>query len=429
MENHPIPQDVTGFKFKLIGSVTIKQFLYLVVGGVMAVLLIFVFPGTIFIRAPLALFFAGFAAMLAFIPIDGRPMDKMVINFLKAIPQENMYMYHKQGVNLAAYEMFKPPAPVVVRPQNAGPTQDDKRKQLLFSRLGANTLQPDPQEEALLANVQSLFANGTSLTPIAPPTQIANQPAVQQVTPQKIQVVLPPAPEKKAEPQSVQAPIQAPPPIPQPPVQVQTEPVAPPPPPVDPQIVIQLPQMPGAAQEAIQKANQDINNIQASANKRVEESKKEKELLENRVKELEKQKQQQKTVAPVTDNSAPPPEKVKTIAQAESQFKAGFPSLPDVPNVILGIIRDPRGRVIPNILVEIVDGNNIPVRAFKTNQLGQFASATPLPAGTYKLYLEDPQKRHEFDTIEITLNNQIFQPLEIVSIDEREKLRQGLFGK
>jgi hypothetical protein len=94
----------------------------------------------------------------------------------------------------------------------------------------------------------------------------------------------------------------------------------------------------------------------------------------------------------------------------------------------MGIIRDPRGKTLPNILVEVVDQNNIPVRAFKTNALGQFASATPLADGIYKVYFDDPQKQHEFETIEIQLNNEIFNPLEITSVDNREKLRRELFG-
>jgi hypothetical protein len=114
---------------------------------------------------------------------------------------------------------------------------------------------------------------------------------------------------------------------------------------------------------------------------------------------------------------------------AAQQFQAGFPTLPDVPNVVLGIVKDPRGKVLQNILVEVVDENETPVRAFKTNALGQFASATPLSNGSYKVFFEDPQKKHEFDTIEITLDGKsIFNPLEVTSVDQREKLRRELFS-
>ena len=43
MENHPIPQDVTGFQFRLIGSMTVKQFGYLS-AGVIAAVIVFYMP-------------------------------------------------------------------------------------------------------------------------------------------------------------------------------------------------------------------------------------------------------------------------------------------------------------------------------------------------------------------------------------------------
>lgn len=96
MENHPIPQDVTGFKFKLIGSVTVKQFLYILGGGILAVVC-YILPISAFIKIPLSAIFGGIGVMLAFVPIEGRPMDVMAKNFLKAFPSENQYIYKKKG--------------------------------------------------------------------------------------------------------------------------------------------------------------------------------------------------------------------------------------------------------------------------------------------------------------------------------------------
>lgn len=118
---------------------------------------------------------------------------------------------------------------------------------------------------------------------------------------------------------------------------------------------------------------------------------------------------------------------VKSVGKSD-QLNAGFPILPDVPNVILGIIKDPRGKVLPNILVEILNNEGIPVRAFKTNGLGQFIAATPLGNGEYNVVLDDPRKNNEFENIHIMLDGKIFQPLEIFSVDAREKLRRELFG-
>jgi hypothetical protein len=125
--------------------------------------------------------------------------------------------------------------------------------------------------------------------------------------------------------------------------------------------------------------------------------------------------------------SAPAP--IKPITESPNpSLSAGFPTLPDIGNVMLGIVRDPRSKSLQNILVEVVDVNNVPVRTFKTNALGQFSAATPLSNGTYKVIFEDPAKQHEFQPVEAVLDGSIFQPLDIKSIDAREKLRQELFG-
>src|SRR3990167_6476800 len=102
MENHPIPQDVTGFKFKLIGSITVKQFLYLLGFGILTTVA-FILNINLFIKIPLMLVFASVGVALAFIPIEGRPMDIMIINFARAIPAENRYVYRKRGVVLASF--------------------------------------------------------------------------------------------------------------------------------------------------------------------------------------------------------------------------------------------------------------------------------------------------------------------------------------
>lgn len=132
--------------------------------------------------------------------------------------------------------------------------------------------------------------------------------------------------------------------------------------------------------------------------------------------------------APVPSQPAP----LQDIAHArnipQNMIKnAGFSHIPDSPNIIVGIVKDARGNMLPNILVEIKDKEGSPVRAFKTNPLGQFASATPLINGSYAIELEDPKKQHAFDAIQITADGQIMMPIEIISHDAREELRKALF--
>src|SRR5690348_10559922 len=95
IEGHPIPQDITGFQFRIIGDLTIKQFAYLAVGLLLA-WIVFAIPFPLFIKIPFAILFAGTGILFAFIPIQGRPADTMLLLFLRAVLHANAYSYDKQ---------------------------------------------------------------------------------------------------------------------------------------------------------------------------------------------------------------------------------------------------------------------------------------------------------------------------------------------
>lgn len=372
MENHPIPQDVTGFKFKLIGSITVKQFLYLLGFGILTTVA-FVLNINFLLRIPLMLFFAGIGASLAFLPIEGRPLDTMIVNFAKTIPAENRYIFRKRGANLSSFEVLQIPAKQIVASsaitqttQQKTKTESDDKRAILISRLRNSTFRPDEGEAKILNNIHALFENSgsrpvISADPVLKPD--VSEEEAKNALDEKLYRLEKEAQEEHAEEHAV-------------------KPEAPPASPVS-----------TTAEEPAPK-----DNIIVSSEENTHEA-----LAET---------------APIP----PMPEK------PNPNLSAGFPTLPDIGNVVLGIVRDPRGRTLQNILVEVVDTNNIPVRAFKTNALGQFAAATPLSNGSYLLRFEDPTGKHEFQIIQINLGGEIFEPLEIVSVDAREKLRQELFG-
>lgn len=355
MENHPIPQDVTGFKFRLIGSVTVKQFLYILGAGALCGVF-FIMPISFLIKWPAILFIASLGAGLAFVPIEGRPMDVMLINFLKALPAENRYLFHKKGADALLHDFFT--TQTAKKPISTAPTvsQKDSRRELLLNQLvRKNTpYKADRQEREQLQSINGMFSSSdtpvTGMSSLEKNTNIPTEAetASPVVNPEPIQADKP-----------TEEPALSKPPVP--------ETVAP----QNPIASVPLPQ----------------------------------------------------PERPPLEQGAP-----AVVVAPENQVQSGFPQIPDTPNVVLGIVKDPRGKVLPNIIVEVVDSSNNPVRAFKTNSLGQFASATPLPVGTYQILLEDTRHVHEFSPIDIEINNEIFQPLEIISTDQREKLRQELFG-
>ena len=80
----------------------------------------------------------------------------------------------------------------------------------------------------------------------------------------------------------------------------------------------------------------------------------------------------------------------------------------------------------------VKDKEGVPLRALKTNRLGQFAASTQLPNGVYFVETEDPRLRYTFDRAQITLNGSIVPALEIFAKTEKEitraKLEKELFG-
>ncbi|MFH2085523.1 MAG: PrgI family protein [bacterium] len=94
MQQHPIPQNVTQYQFRLVGDMTLKQFLELAIGLVLAYLfyasnLIFIF------KWPLVILSLLFGAGLAFFPLEDRPLDQWIINFIKAIYAPTRFIWQK----------------------------------------------------------------------------------------------------------------------------------------------------------------------------------------------------------------------------------------------------------------------------------------------------------------------------------------------
>jgi len=85
---------------------------------------------------------------------------------------------------------------------------------------------------------------------------------------------------------------------------------------------------------------------------------------------------------------------------------------PQIPNIIAGLIKDQNGSTLSNAIVLIKDENSTPVRALKTNKLGQFSIATPLPNGEYKLEME--KEGCQFKIIDLELKGELIPLLEIV---------------
>ncbi len=293
----------------------------------------------------------GVGLCLAFVPIDGRPMDKMLFNFFKAIPAENQYIYKKHGTQMP-YFTFIPPSHTNI----TSSTSEDSaavQKAKLFNQLASSYFKPDADEKSQVENVNNLFKDGSMQQGGATTKVIADEKKASAITTSPAYATH----VSEVETQKLSTPHAE---TPIPPVQETTNQTAP----------------------AVKTAQTTTPTTAADE-------------------------------APPTTQVAPPQVSVGGI---------------DIANILQGKILDPRGKPLPHIIVEVLDTQNVPLRTFRTDANGFFRAATPLPNGMYTLHMEDTLKKQDFQDKRITLDGSVAQPIQVISVDQREKLRRELFG-
>ncbi len=114
---------------------------------------------------------------------------------------------------------------------------------------------------------------------------------------------------------------------------------------------------------------------------------------------------------PITATATPPvPPTPKPITTMNHELitNNSIPS-PDYPNLLTGQVVDSTGSYLEGVILELSDATGLPVRALRSNKLGQFMTATPLPQGTYTLIAEKPGL--QFSPLTLQAENKIISPL------------------
>ncbi len=96
MDQHPMPRQITSFEFKLIGFLTLKQFIYLVIFIPAGFLIFKIVPIPLF-NILLAALVVGAGAAFAFVPVNERPLDVWIKNLFKRLTSATQYTYQKHN--------------------------------------------------------------------------------------------------------------------------------------------------------------------------------------------------------------------------------------------------------------------------------------------------------------------------------------------
>jgi hypothetical protein len=398
---------------------------------------------------------------LAFVPIQGRPLDRWLLNFIRALFNPSQYVFHKENTQPNFFTVQTASHIPTVQKASSSTVNDHRLQQYL------NQLPSTPGSNSPATPAPSF--------PVVSPEPTAAPIPVASPAPEPVQNIKPIAPEEPPKP------------VAEPPVTVHpsepTQPVTSPSMPVSETLqsvqpiaeVKPLTETPTSPTPAAPP----IHEVHAHVTKLYDENKKLREEIEAIKQSLQKQPEPTPVISspqpiiptpsplptpqqpiaslpeapfsttfqsPMTEQSQPatipqpvttppvvtPPPPVVPAVPPKPSMPLQVPGLPQIPNIISGTVKDSKGEVLPNIIVEVKDAQGNPVRAFKTNKLGQFSAATSLANGEYTVELEDPRKISSFDVATVSLTGVQFTPLEITAknndVTQRDQLRQALFG-
>jgi len=309
MEQHPVPQHIASYEFRLIGDMTLKQFAQLAAGGILAIVA-YALPLHVIIKWPLVIFLAFLGFAFAFLPINERPLSIWFLAFLKAAFSPTQFIWTRKTKKP---DLFRPTPQKIgmsqVQPEGPISEKQENINQYLtslpYAEEDKNPL--DKKEEEFLNEVDRLFQS-TPQPQVAPATQ----------------------PEIKPQPFR---------------------------PKVDEEIV--LPQKPKRPK--------------------------------------------------------------KPTVEAKINKDLPIPEAPEKANIVVGMVLDDQGMIVEGAILEIRDTQGLPVRALKTNKVGQFLIATPLQDGQYEIEVE--KEGLLFDVINLETKGKIIQPIEIRA---KEKIEGGV---
>lgn len=467
---HAVPQNIMSVEFKLIGSMTVRQFVYAAT-GIIGAYLIYSSQIPFIFKWPLVVIVAFAGIGFAFLPVQDRGMDIWIRNFMFAISRPTLRIWEKEPLPpnflLSDYATALRNEVVVVAPaasraklmeylQESKPLHAknklDVAEELFLEHL--NFSAPTPQK-----TITTVVGGASLNVPLPSPIPAVAGRALKVETPQPAPpLYLPPRPTPTAVPTSNML-SSAKTSITEQVVdlknlvdKIRHKPAG---------VLFELPktvplppkteeEVPPLLQAELKKLEIETHAAESAAlAKKVEEKKQQEQMA----KELEEMKQtignQRSEVGNLQDrglkldteirdsklesnnltsniqhprptsNFQPPTSNPRPQPAAreitEEVTTAKNVSLTTTPNVINGVVKDATGKLLQGVIVIVKDEFGSPVRALKTNDLGQFVVSTPLPNGKYHVTVSQATK--SFATMEVVTDGRVLLPLAFTSRD------------
>jgi hypothetical protein len=169
---HPIPQQISAYQFRLVGDMTLKQFFQVAAGALVSLVLYASgMPG--YVKWPLIIisFLGGVA--FAFFPLQDRPLATWIGLFIKAIYSPTLFFWKKGSETRQFFQLET--APQATTPAHATPTVPvpakpatqkeevalEKKEQEFLTKVEAHmtpsvapSLMPQPQQQSATSTIK-----------------------------------------------------------------------------------------------------------------------------------------------------------------------------------------------------------------------------------------------------------------------------------
>ncbi len=399
MHDHPIPQDVTGYRFHIVGNMTLGQFGQLFLGTLLA---FGIYSTNLYpiIKWPLIVLVFGLGAMAAFIPIYERPISHWITTFFSILNKPTQFFWRREPQIPDFFTFVSSSAQKVVLPElDLTPLRRQKIHEYIVSAKTATAPDDETQQvQNYVDYVTTLFdvqSGTTNIPTTSSQEKVAQKPKLKtrlrSLRPQEDVVSLV-QPTPADTPSSAASDAAA------------TEPTAP----ENSATSTEPESYTTSAIISAQAATQVLSTEGVSGNAAGVDV-----TQQNVSSEPATTSEEMPTLQTPTSQATPEPTP-QASTQATFNAQLPFPSKPTVPNKLVGMVLSNINELIDGAIVEIHTKDGSVARAVRTNALGQFFVSTPLDKGTYILTVEKAGR--QFEPITIELKGKIVEPLEIRSL-------------
>ncbi len=383
-KTHPVPQHIAAFEFKLIGDLTLKQFLFAGVG--VAVCYAAWISNLSFLTKWATIILAGGLGLgTAFFPIQDRTLDRWLLSFIAALFSPTQRIWRKEPL---APEYLREDYSQFLTSQVLSLTPLQGRRKL------KEYLEDVPKEKREFGKEEEeRFIEKLNFDFPLPPTAPKLAPAPEPIKPK------PPQPPPEVAVPKVEGTIKV---RPRPLVERKL------PAPTVKDLIREV-KKPQRETGEIEKQNIELKNKLDQAEQQlkslltIKEERAKDEAYRTRLMEQEREVRQ------LTERQKTTQRRISTTVDGEERGE-GFPREKQLPNVVSGIVKNKEGKLLEGVVIIIKDRDADPARALKTDRLGRFAIATPLENGDYTVEISG--RGDSFGIMKVVIEGSVLPPLE-----------------